>query len=218
MDLNQKKVYMRTLQKFILEIVEIIKDFGKDKTFLALRNLSPGLFRFANINKPSTLSEAKTFADEAPWLGPLYASLARAPEIVSSPRYAAASSHTKGGDTRFAGMLPDWLPFVGGDDASASDAEQDVFITGQREPIQVDNQELEDLLYQTNELLSNLTDKIESSLAQIDLSVDDLISATTGATLADVTGGQAQMVGHRTPDTETKEPEEEPEDESRVPR
>lgn len=197
---------MHGVQKFILEIVEIIKDFGEKKTFLALKKVSPGLFRFANVGKPSALTERKGFADTAPWIGPLYSSLSRAPEAVASATPARAGT----GDTRLAGLLPDWIPGVGGDDNKDSDVEQEVFISGQYEPIKVDNQDLEDLIAQTNELLANLNDDLVASLAQIDLSIDDLISANTGATLADVTGRQAQQIGH--PARVEKEPEkEEPE-------
>ena len=93
--------------------------------------------------------------------------------------------------------------------------DQDIWISGQDDPLEVKSDAMADLLKQTNELVQKTNELLgelgiaidlsNKSLGEVEFSVDDAVSAITGKSVADV---QSRQASRRKP--ETKETPEVP--------
>ena len=94
--------------------------------------------------------------------------------------------------------------------------DQDVNIAAQEIDVKVTNPTLEDLVATTNKLLLSLTDTLTGGIGGLDLSIDNLIAAETGESLAAVQGRQATGAGEDTPPEIEPAPVNEPEKDERI--
>ena len=187
-------------EKFINDLQVIVDLYGEDAVEFALKDAYEQI-------QPSAMMEAKSgFLNESflEWGRRVFGGLAK-----------GAGATGRGGG-RMLGR------------AIGRELDQDVWISGQDDPLEVKSDAMADLLKQTNELvqktnelLGQLGSAIElsnESLGEVEFSVDDAVSAITGKSVADVRSRQSS---YRSPEAEAASPGpekiEEPLDSERAP-
>jgi len=206
------------LEEFAAGIDDLVKMHGEEEIEEILNQRIPGL--------------AEAFMAEA-----VLAEGLKLPKPKPKPKKTKGKGKKKNkGDKDGGGTLgdraADAIGTVGGAVGSAAggiisaagrffgkDIDQDVNIADQEIDLRVVNPALEDLVAQTNKILTTLTDALTGGIDNLDLSIDNLIAAETGESLASIQGRQA------TGATASAQPEEgedfidiEPEEEEPPPR